>query len=92
MQGRLGPTMAKASVILEKVTTGRGRIQFRDFQKLLLKLGFHLDRTRGSHHIYLHPKVTRAFSVQCIGNEAKPFQVRQLRDMIAEFGLKLEDE
>lgn len=84
--------MAKLSAILEKVMSAHGRIQFRDFQKLLLKLGFRLDRIRGSHHIYVHPKVTRALSIQPIGKEAKPFQVRQLRDMIAEFGLSLENE
>jgi predicted RNA binding protein YcfA (HicA-like mRNA interferase family) len=82
--------MVKADAILAKVKSGHGRIQFRDFQKLLVRLGFRLDRTRGSHHVYVHPRVTRPLSVQPIGNEAKPFQVRQLKDMIAEFGLKLE--
>jgi predicted RNA binding protein YcfA (HicA-like mRNA interferase family) len=84
--------MAKAIAVLEKVESGRGRIQFRDFQRLLVKLGFRLDRIRGSHHIYIHPAVTRPFSVQPVGKEAKPFQVRQLKDMIAEFNLGLEDE
>jgi predicted RNA binding protein YcfA (HicA-like mRNA interferase family) len=83
--------MAKPSDILAKVTTGGGQIKFRDFQRLLLGLGFRLDRIRGSHHIYVHPKVARAFSVQPVGNEAKPFQVRQLRDMIVEFDLKLDE-
>lgn len=84
--------MATPSRILKRVISDQGHISFRDFQKLLLKLGFRLDRTRGSHHIYVHPLGTRPLSVQPIGNEAKPFQVRQLRDMIAEFGLSLEDE
>ena len=84
--------MAKARAILEKVMSGQGRIQFKEFQKLLAKLGFRLDRVRGSHHIYVHSKVTRPLSIQPIGNEAKPFQVRQLRDMITEFGLGIEDQ
>lgn len=84
--------MAKPSDTLAKITTGRGRIKFRDFQKLLLGFGFRLDRIRGSHHIYVHAKVTRAFSVQPVGNEAKPFQVRQLRDMIIEFDLNLDEK
>jgi hypothetical protein len=54
--------MVKADAILEKVISGRGRIQFRDFQKLLVELGFRLDRTRGSHHIYVHPEIQRSFS------------------------------
>ncbi len=84
--------MAKQDTTIEKVMSGRGRVKFRDFQRLLVKLGFHLDRIRGSHHIYTHPRVTRALSIQPVGNEAKPFQVRQLRDMISEFGLSFEDE
>jgi hypothetical protein len=84
--------MAKAHAILEKVVIGHGRIKFRDLQKLLLGLGFELDRVRGSHHIYVHAQVTRPLSIQPIGNEAKPFQVRQLRDMIAEFDLKLKNQ
>jgi hypothetical protein len=84
--------MAKTGAILEKVITGQGRIKFRDIQKLLLELGFYLDRIRGSHHIYIHPKATRPLNIQPVGNEAKPYQVRQLRDMIVEFSLKLENE
>ena len=84
--------MPKPREILAKVTSKKGQIRFRDFQKLLAALGFRLDRIRGSHHIYVNPKVTRVFSVQPVGSEAKPFQVRQLRDMIVEFDLKLDKE
>jgi predicted RNA binding protein YcfA (HicA-like mRNA interferase family) len=81
--------MVKADAILEKVMSDRGRIQFRDFQKLLVRLGFRLDRTRGSHHIYVHPKIGRSFPVQPDGPEAKQYQVRQLRDMIETYKLTL---
>jgi predicted RNA binding protein YcfA (HicA-like mRNA interferase family) len=84
--------MAKPKDIFEKVVTGRGRVKFRELQKLLLELGFRLDLIRGSHHIYVHPNVTRPLSIQPVGNEAKPFQLRQLRDMIVEFDLKLDEE
>ena len=84
--------MAKQDTTIEKVMSGRDRVKFRDFQRLLVKLGFHLDRIRGSHHVYVHRSVTRPLSIQPVGNEAKPFQVRQLRDMISEFGLSFEDE
>jgi predicted RNA binding protein YcfA (HicA-like mRNA interferase family) len=84
--------MSKASAALERVLSGHGQIRFRDLQRLILKLGFRLDRIRGSHHIYVHPKATRPLNVQPIGNEAKQFQVRQLKVMIEEFDLRLEDE
>jgi predicted RNA binding protein YcfA (HicA-like mRNA interferase family) len=74
-----------------KVIEGRGSVSFPDLQRLLITLGFHLDRISGSHHIYLHPDVSRPVNIQPAGKDAKPYQIRQLRDMIREFGLKLED-
>jgi predicted RNA binding protein YcfA (HicA-like mRNA interferase family) len=83
--------MASDKKVLEAVLSGRGTIGFRDFEHLLVALGFRLNRTSGSHRIYLHPRVPRPFSVQPVGRDAKPYQVRQLRDMIREFELRLED-
>ncbi len=75
---------------LESVKRGGGVIPFRDLQRLLEKLGFRLSRVSGSHHIYVHSNVTRPINIQPDGKDAKPYQVRQLRDIIEEFGLKLE--
>lgn len=83
--------MAGEKKTFDAVLSGRGTIRFRDFERLLVALGFRHDRTSGSHRIYLHPRVLRPFSVQPVGKDAKPYQVRQLRDMIREFELRLED-
>jgi predicted RNA binding protein YcfA (HicA-like mRNA interferase family) len=83
--------MAGTRRVFEAVLSGRGVINFRDFERLLHTLGFELKRISGSHRIYLHPKVGRPFSVQPVGKDAKPYQVRQLRDIIREFDLRLED-
>jgi predicted RNA binding protein YcfA (HicA-like mRNA interferase family) len=56
--------MASLKRVLDAVLSGRGAINFRDFERLLTALGFQLNRTSGSHRIYLHPKVPRPFSVQ----------------------------
>jgi predicted RNA binding protein YcfA (HicA-like mRNA interferase family) len=82
--------MASPKRTLEAVKRAQGVIPFRDLQRLLGKLGFRLDRVSGSHHIYLHSKVSRPLNIQSFGKDAKPYQVRQLRDMIEEFGLKWE--
>ena len=82
-------TMARLDKVFDRVVEGRGAISFRDFERLLLALGFRHDRTSGSHRIYIHPRVTRPLSVQPRGKDAKPYQVRQLRAMIEEFGLRL---
>jgi predicted RNA binding protein YcfA (HicA-like mRNA interferase family) len=83
--------VASPRKVLEAVLRGRGTVAFRDLERLLGKLGFRLDRTSGSHRIYLHPKVSRPLNVQPIGKDAKPYQVRQLRDMIQEFDLTLDE-
>ncbi|CAN5192891.1 hypothetical protein BH10PSE9_BH10PSE9_08180 [soil metagenome] len=65
--------------VLARVVGRGGSINFRDFETLLLRLGFTLDRSRGSHRIYCHPKAARPLSIQPRGREAKPYQARQLR-------------
>ena len=79
----------KPTKVFDRVMEGRGSIGFRDFERLLVALGFKLDRTSGSHRIYVHPRATRPLSVQPKGKDAKPYQVRQLRALIEEFELKL---
>ena len=86
-----GAAMASPKRTLESVKRGAANIAFRDLQRLLDKLGFRLNRVSGSHHIYVHPNVPRPMNIQSAGKDAKPYQVRQLRDIIEEFGLRLED-
>jgi predicted RNA binding protein YcfA (HicA-like mRNA interferase family) len=81
--------MARPAKVLEQVMRGVGSIGFRDLERLLLALGFTLNRTSGSHRIYTHARVPRPLSVQPQGKDAKPYQVRQLRAMIVEYDLKL---
>jgi predicted RNA binding protein YcfA (HicA-like mRNA interferase family) len=83
--------MANPKRTFEAVLSGQGVIAFSDLQRLLEKLGFRLARVSGSHHIYLHPRVPRPMNIQRAGKDAKPYQIRQLRDMIREFGLNLDD-
>jgi predicted RNA binding protein YcfA (HicA-like mRNA interferase family) len=83
--------MVRLSKIFDAVLQGQGMITFQALQRLLNGLGFRLDRVSGSHRIYVHPDVPRPINIQPVGKDAKPYQVRQLRDMIEEFGLKLED-
>jgi predicted RNA binding protein YcfA (HicA-like mRNA interferase family) len=82
--------MANDRKTMDRVLYGQGSISFRDLQHLLLALGFRHARTSGSHHIYVHPRVSRPLSIQPVGKDAKRYQIRQLRDIIVEFGLKLE--
>ena len=83
--------MVSTKRTIEAVLSGQGVVAFNDLQRLLEKLGFRLARVSGSHHIYLHPRVPRPMNVQRVGKDAKPYQVRQLRDIIREFRLNLDD-
>jgi len=82
--------MASDRRTFDMIMRGSGSIAFRDLERLLLKLGFRLDRTRGSHRIYIHPSVSRPVSIQPVGKDAKRYQIRQICDIINEFGLRLE--
>jgi hypothetical protein len=44
-------TMARPDKVFDRVMEGRAAISFRDFERLLLALGFRHDRTSGSHRI-----------------------------------------
>jgi predicted RNA binding protein YcfA (HicA-like mRNA interferase family) len=56
--------MANPKKTLEIVRSGQGVVSFGDLQSLLQKLGFRLDRVNGSHHIYIHPNVSRPMNIQ----------------------------
>lgn len=54
---------------------------------MLVALGFN-ERVRGSHHIFARDGVTEILNLQPRdGGKAKPYQVRQVRDMIVRYRL-----
>jgi HicA toxin of bacterial toxin-antitoxin, len=68
-------------------------IRFRDLCRLLVHLGYVLDRQRGSHHIYRHPSRLDLPLVNLQeggGSKAKPYQVRQVLGIIETHGLKVD--
>jgi predicted RNA binding protein YcfA (HicA-like mRNA interferase family) len=66
-------------------------VAFRDFEKLVIALGFVFDRMNGSHAIYKHPKVPRPFPIQPEGKDAKRYQVRDLLELVEQYGLELHE-
>ena len=57
-------------------------LRFADLCALLRHLGFD-ERVRGSHHIFTRSEVVEILNLQPRGNQAKPYQVKQVRDVIA---------
>jgi predicted RNA binding protein YcfA (HicA-like mRNA interferase family) len=58
----------------ERIVAGSRDIRFRDFEQLLRKFGFELDRQSGSHRSYRHPKLRVRMSVQ--PEEDRPNSIR----------------
>lgn len=65
-------------------------IAFRDFEKLLAAFGFEHVRTKGSHKVWVHPKVPRPLPVQPSGKDAKVYQIREFLELVEEYGLYIE--
>ncbi len=66
-----------------------GRASFKELCRIAEAFGFELKRTSGSHHIFQHPAVPGNLNLQPSGKDAKPYQIRQLLDMIDSNGLDM---
>ena len=67
-------------------------ISFSDMRRLVESFGFELRRTRGSHHIFVHPEVPELLNLQEVRGEAKPYQIRQFLRLVERYALSLEGE
>ena len=59
---------------------------FADLQIVLDRLGFQC-RIRGDHFIYTRDDVEEIVNIQPAGNKAKPYQVKQVRNIILKYQL-----
>ncbi len=75
--------MAKHEEVLKRILSGLAdaNIRFDDLRQLLERLGFE-ERIRGSHHIFRKAGIPEKINLQRDGNNAKPYQVRQVRSVI----------
>jgi len=80
--------LVAAEKILEKILRGTsdGNIHFEGLRSVLKHLGFS-ERIRGSHHIFFREGVVEILNLQPKGEEAKPYQVKQVRHVILKYGL-----
>ena len=62
-------------------------IKFSDLQKILDVLGFQC-RIKGDHFIYWRNGVDEILNIQPDGNKAKPYQVKQVGNIILKYGLE----
>ena len=64
-------------------------VSFDGLCALMLRLGFS-RRIRGDHHIFWMEGVEEILNLQPKGANAKPYQVKQVRDLILRYRLRVE--
>lgn len=74
--------------LLQSVLSGKQdtNIKFKDLQLLIKSLGFK-ERVKGDHFIYKHDDYMERIIIQPDGNKAKPYQVKQVRQIIIKYHL-----
>ena len=86
-------TMGSPRKTLDAVLSGRRdkNIRFDDLCRLLARLSFD-ERVKGDHHIYTREDVQEIINIQPRRDgHAKPYQVRQVRDIITRYQLGIDE-
>ena len=80
--------MGRQDKLLERILRGTSdaNIPFEGVCQLLGKLGFE-QRIRGAHHIFTKEGVEEILNLQPKGAVAKPYQVKQVRQVILKYKL-----
>ncbi|WP_052090403.1 type II toxin-antitoxin system HicA family toxin [Desulfosporosinus sp. HMP52] len=84
-----GAAFLNARRILERILFGSKNVRFDDLIKLAEAYGFRLERTNGSHHIFIHTGVRELLNLQDVNGMAKPYQIRQLLKLVEMYSLKI---
>lgn len=84
--------MSKIEKLLWQVVRGGSdaNVAFADLCQLLRRLGFS-ERTRGSHHVFSREGIEERINLQESGAKAKPYQVQQVRAIIARYHLEVSE-
>jgi hypothetical protein len=80
--------MSQIDKLVYMVVCGQNdkNIKFHDLQHLLRYLGFR-ERIRGDHFIYTKEGIAEKLNIQPNGSQAKPYQVKQVRNIILKYTL-----
>lgn len=82
--------MGRYQKLLQHVMMKKGdaNVPFEGLCQLLCRLGFEV-RIKGDHHIFSRTGVEEIVNLQPKGAMAKPYQVKQIRDLILRYGLNI---
>lgn len=82
--------MGKYEKLILQILSGSSdaNINFNDLVNLMLKMNFD-KRVSGSHHTLRKAGIIEKINLQKEGNKAKPYQVRQVRNIILKYKLRI---
>jgi len=80
----------KKQKLLQKLLSNTKNIRFTEAAACAEVFGFKLDRVKGSHHIFIHSDIPELLNLQNHKGQAKPYQVKQLLQLIETHNLKME--
>lgn len=84
--------MSKAEKLAAKILNGRSdrNFAFDDLCYILERAGFAARPGKGSHRIYYKDGVVEIINVQPRNGKAKPYQVKQVRELILKYKIAVE--
>ena len=84
--------MGKYAKVYEHIMTRRSdaNVPFEDLCFLLSRLGFE-RRVRGDHHIFTMEGVEEIINLQTQRGMGKAYQVKQVRELLLKYKLRMED-
>ena len=84
--------MGNYEKLIQRILSGKqdASVSFSDTVSLLQALGFSL-RIKSSHHIFFREGVEEIINIQPEGSKTKPYQVKQIRDIIKKYHLEAKD-
>jgi hypothetical protein len=85
--------MSKQQKLLFKILRGTSdaHIPFDGLRNLLIHLKFK-ERIKGDHHIFTREDIEAILNLQPKGSQAKPYQVRQVRQILVKYQLGGSDD
>lgn len=81
----------KKQKMLKRLLAGSKNIRFTELMACTESFGFQLKHVSGSHHIYTHPSIPELLNLQNVKGKAKPYQIKQLLQLIEQNNLTMED-
>ncbi len=82
--------MGKLEKLFEHILMRRSdaNVPFEALCTLLMRLGFD-ERIKGDHHIFAKDGVEEILNLQPKGGKGKPYQIKQVRDVILKYNLRI---